>query len=206
MSRRALARSLSLSLVVALAVFSLSTAQAGPGTATVKKANDTVNALLGKNAAPGSKAEKRLVAQVTRNLRGFLDIDELGRLAMADHWAKLTEKQRTEYTTLLRKLIETSYVKGLRANLKYVVKYTGEAPKGKYLLVTTEIHTKRKGRPFTIGVDYLLRKSGRAWRTFDIITDGVGLVENYRAMFNKIIKKRGFDGLLQRMQRKLAKL
>jgi phospholipid transport system substrate-binding protein len=64
----------------------------------------------------------------------------------------------------------------------------------------------RRGRPFKIGIDYLLRKDGASWRTFDVITDGVGLVENYRAMFNKIIAKDGIDGLIAKMRAKLAKM
>ncbi|MBL4774395.1 MAG: ABC transporter substrate-binding protein [Alcanivoracaceae bacterium] len=71
-------------------------------------------------------------------------------------------------------------------------------------MVKTVIKAKRKGRPLTIEVDYLLRKSGKSLRTFDIMTDGVGLVENYRAMFNKIIAKSGFDALLGKMRKKLA--
>jgi ABC-type transporter MlaC component len=35
-------------------------------------------------------------------------------------------------------------------------------------------------------------------------TDGVGLVENYRTMFNKIMAKDGFDGLIAKMKKKQA--
>ena len=38
----------------------------------------------------------------------------------------------------------------------------------------------------------------------DVKTDGVGLVENYRTMFNKIIAKDGFDGLIAKMKKKQA--
>jgi phospholipid transport system substrate-binding protein len=161
--------------------------------------------LQGKTEA-GSKQEADLLDRATRSLQGFLDVDELGRLALKDHWDKLPAKQRQEYTTLLRKLIETNYVKGLRANLDYAVRYLGEKKRGSFLLVQTAIDSQRKGRPYTIEVDYLLRNVDGGWRTFDVITDGVGLVENYRAMFNNIIGKSGFDGLLGRMRKKLASL
>jgi ABC-type transporter MlaC component len=38
------------------------------------------------------------------------------------------------------------------------------------------------------------------------VTDGVGLVENYRAQFNKIIARDGFAGLMDRMRKKRAKM
>lgn len=177
-------------------------ADTGAGTKAVRSANERVSQLLAKKVAPGSEAEKRLAAQVTSRLRSFLDVDELGTLAMQDHWADLTQAQRDEFLGLLRSLIEKNYIKGLRANLDYKVRYTGEKKKGEHLLVTTEIDAKRKGRPITIAVDYLLRNDKGTWRTFDVLTDGIGLVENYRAMFNKIIAKHGFDGLLDRMRKK----
>src|SRR4051812_37983911 len=64
-------------------------AKSGPGTQVVKSANDTIAALLKEKVAAGSKAEKDLAAKVTTSVRGFLDIDQLGKRAMVDNWAKL---------------------------------------------------------------------------------------------------------------------
>jgi len=86
------------------------------------------------------------------------------------------------------------------------VVYLGEKARDGDLLVSTEVHAKRKGRPYTVAVDYVLRKDGAGWRAFDVATDGVGLVENYRAQFNKIIAKDGFAGLLDRMRKKKAQM
>lgn len=183
-----------------------SSAAAGAGTDTVRKANDTVSKLLRKKVAAGSDAEAKLATKITTQLRGFLDVEELGKRALSDHWERLEPAKRAEFMKLLRELIEANYVKGLRANLDYEVTYIGEKPKGEDVLVTTSIKTMRRGRPYTIGIEYLLRKDGSGWRTFDVITDGVGLVENYRAMFNKIIAKDGIDGLIKKMRDKLAKL
>ena len=56
----------------------------------------------------------------------------------------------------------------------------------------------------TIAVDYVLVKAGTKLRAWDVRTDGVGLVENYRTMFNKIIAKDGFAGLSAKMKKKQA--
>jgi phospholipid transport system substrate-binding protein len=138
-------------------------------------------------------------------VRGFLDIDELAKRALADHWAKLTKAQQDEYLAVLRGLIEDNYIKGLRANLEYTVAYKGETTNAdKTVLVQTEVTSKRRGRPIKIAVDYVLVESGGKLRCFDIKTDGVGLVANYRTQFNKIIAKDGFDGLLAKMKKKRA--
>jgi ABC-type transporter MlaC component len=180
-------------------------ARTGAGTQAVKSANDTIAALLKQKAPPGSKEEKDLAAKVTTSVRGFLDIDQLGKRAMVDNWPKLSKVQQDQFLGLLRALIEDNYVRGLRANLDYQVDYTGESTdKDGNVVVTTKINTKRRGRPYTIEVDYVLVKDGDKLRAWDVKTDGVGLVENYRTMFDKIIDKDGFDGLMTRMKKKQA--
>ena len=171
----------------------------GPGTQAVKAANDTIAGLLKQKVAAGSPEEKALAAKVTTSVRSFLDIDELGKRAMVDQWTKLSADQQKEFLSVLRELIESNYVKGMRSNLEYTTDYTGETTdKDGNTTVTTTIQTKRKGRPYSIEVDYVLVK-GRAW---DVKTDGVGLVENYRTQFNKIIDKDGFAGLIAKMKKK----
>ncbi len=175
----------------------------GPATNAVKQANTTISELLKKKAPGGSAQEKALSAKVTSSVRGFLDIDALGKSALSKHWDGLPKAQRTEFLGLLRSLIEAKYVDGLRANLDYSVSYTGEASqKGGKRLVRTEITATRRGRPHKIAVDYLVTGSGKRWQAVDVITDGVGLVENYRAQFNSIIAKKGFDGLLGLMRKR----
>ena len=175
----------------------------GPGTAAVKAANEKIAGLLKQKPAAGSKEEKELAAKVTTSVRDFLDIDELGKRAMADQWGKLTKEQQAEFLTTLRALIEDNYVRGLRANLEYTVDYNGESTdKDGNTVVTTTINTKRKNRTVKISVDYVLKKQGDKLKAWDVKTDGVGLVENYKTQFNKIVEKEGFNGLISRMKKK----
>ncbi|HEX5062503.1 MAG TPA: ABC transporter substrate-binding protein [Kofleriaceae bacterium] len=178
-------------------------AKAGPGTAAVKTANEKISALLKQKPAAGSPQEKELAGKVTTSVRDFLDIDELGKRAMSDQWSKLTKEQQAEFLSTLRALIEDNYVKGLRSNLAYTVDYTGETTdKDGNTIVTTTVNTKRKGRPFKINIDYVLKKDGDKLKAWDVKTDGVGLVDNYRVQFNKIIEKDGFPGLIAKMKKK----
>ena len=198
---------LRLSIILGCIVAIPTWAQAkSPGTKAVQKANDTIRTLLRKKVQPNTPAEAKLARKVTAEVRQFLDVEELGKRAMRDQWAKLTKVQRKEFTALLRNLIEKNYIKGLRANLQYTVVYKHENSSKDGIVVATEINTKRHNRPYTVTIDYLLREDKGTLRAFDVITDGIGLVENYRAQFNKIIAKEGIDGLLKRMRKKLSKM
>jgi ABC-type transporter MlaC component len=177
----------------------------GPGTTVVRAANDTISSLLKLKVAAGSAEEAKLAASVTAKVRDFLDIDQLGELALGEHLAKMSEAQRKDFRALLRALIEDNYVKGLRANLSYTVSYLGEqAGKDGAIEVQTAIDTKRNGRPYQIKIDYVLRTQDGKLRAFDVKTDHVGLVENYKITFDKIIAKDGVDGLIAKMQKKRA--
>ena len=187
-----------------LAVAAPAWADDGPGTSAVRRANDGVKALLEQKPEPGSPAEKQVASQISTRLEGFLDIDELGQRALGDHYAKLSAAQRKEFLALLRDLVESNYIKAMRSNATYEVRYVKEEEQDGGRLVTTELVLTRNGRPEVMSVEYRVRKEGDQWRAFDLVTDGVGLVENYRAQFNQIIAKEGIGGLLDRMRKKKA--
>jgi phospholipid transport system substrate-binding protein len=174
----------------------------GAATASVRKANKTLTELLKKKVEPGSAEEKALSREVTSKLSSFLDVDELGRRAMKDHWEKLSAEQKKEFSKLLRELVEANYVKALRSQLEYEVAYVGESPKDSAVSVATEVRSTKNGRKRTMSIDYVLHQDASAWRVFDLVTDGVGLVQNYRAQFNKVIAKEGVTGLIERMRKK----
>ncbi len=173
-------------------------AKAGPGTAAVKAANDKIFDLIKKKAP---------AADVTKAVHAFFNIDALGKAAMADQWSKLKPAEQTEFLKLLNELIQASYVNIQTGNVAYTTNYVSETTNAKgNLLVATEIKTTRKGRPFTIKIDYELIKNGANLQAMDLIVDGSSTVDNYRQMFNKIMKDKGYSGLVEKMKAKLAEL
>ena len=75
-------------------------------------------------------AFEQLKAKLKREVNRFLDFHELARLALAQHWTKRTEQERKEFVDILRALIERSYLKQLRSNLKYKISYRSESVRG----------------------------------------------------------------------------
>lgn len=199
--------------VVATGVFcALSLLAAGARAATpsksatesIRSANDRLRELLAQEAANPAQKD-RIHRQVMAEVRDLLDIDFLTQRALADHWATMTPKQRTEIQGTLRSIVEKNYLSQLRGNLDYKVDYAGEEKKGDDVRVRTIIRVEKNGRPSKMSVDYDLRPEGGGWRVFDVVTEEVSILKNYRAQFNRIIAKEGVDGLITRMKSKLAK-
>src|SRR6266487_4613950 len=108
-------------LVFAL-TFTLPALASGSGPmATLKQLNGDVDKLLRQKPSPGTPAEQKQKNDIKELAGKLLDYGELAKRALASHWDKLNDKQRNEFVTTLRELIERNYVKQLRTNLDYQV-------------------------------------------------------------------------------------
>jgi phospholipid transport system substrate-binding protein len=173
--------------------------------ATLKQKNGEVDKLLRQKPEVGSPAEKKQKDDIRALARTLLDYGELAKRSMATHWEKLTKPQRDEFVTTLQQLIERNYVKQLRANLDYQVQYRNEQIDGDEAQVQTVVKVKTQGKSTDAEIVYKLRhEETDGWRVYDVITDEVSLVRNYRNQFNKIITEHSYDELIKKMKNKLA--
>jgi phospholipid transport system substrate-binding protein len=168
----------------------------------LKKRHDSVAAILRKPVKTDAARENRN-AELDRILGTLLDFDELSRRTLRDHWKGLAEAQRTEFSKLFVNLIERSYRKNLESTLDYAIRYEGESPGPGGVVVHTVARSKKNRRAPEIVIDYALGKSDGGWKVFDVTTDGVSLVDNYRNQFNRIIKRKGWEGLIAKMRARL---
>jgi phospholipid transport system substrate-binding protein len=137
-------------------------------------------------------------------LDGLLDYPELARRALGRHWDARSEAERREFSDLLEQLVARSYQDNLQRTLSFEVDYVGAESADEGVLVKTRARDRRNRRAQPVEIDYSMRRVGEAWRVFDVHTDGVSLVENYRSQFNRIIDREGFPGLLTKMRNRLA--
>jgi phospholipid transport system substrate-binding protein len=173
--------------------------------AELKKSNAQLDKVLHKNV-PNWTPEAELEREEVRKLvGGFLDYNELARRSLARHWDTITPKQRAEFTETLRQLVERSYLKQVHGGggPNYNIKYEKEEKAGNEATVDATLHTVSRGKKVEIALQYkMLGKDGK-WVVYDVVTDEQSMLENYRAEFNKIIAKDGFDALVKRMKKKL---
>ncbi|HVZ75115.1 MAG TPA: ABC transporter substrate-binding protein [Polyangia bacterium] len=171
--------------------------------AELKKSNLALDKVLTKNV-PNWTPEAELQRTEVRKIVGsFLDYGELARRSLAKHWDTLTPKQREDFSNTLRELVERNYLRQLHGNANYNIKYEKEEKAGNEATVDATLHTMSRGKKVEIAMQYkMLAKNGQ-WVVYDVLTDEQSMLENYRAEFNKIITKDGFDALMKRMKKKL---
>jgi phospholipid transport system substrate-binding protein len=197
-------RTLAVLMMASLGAVPLAHGAVGLGPmATLKQKNGEVDKLLRQKVGKGTPAEQKQKDDIKQLAASLLDYDELAQKSLAAHWDKLTPAQRTEFVTTLRELIERNYVKQLRTNLDYQVQYKNEENEGDRATVSTVVKVKSAGKNTDAEIIYKMKKDPDGWRVWDVITDEISLVKNYRTQFNKIITEQSYDALIKKMKSKL---
>jgi phospholipid transport system substrate-binding protein len=170
--------------------------------AELKKSNEKLDKILQKNRPDWSPESELQRAEVRKLVGSFLDYGELARRALGKHWEGINPKQREDFVDTLRELVERSYLRQVHGNANYNIKYDKETKQDNEATVTGVLNTVARGKKVKIALEYKMLWKGDHWVVYDVVTDEQSMLENYRAEFNKIINKEGFDALVKRMKKK----
>ncbi len=169
----------------------------------LKRANAQLKKQLGNRKPSWSPEAQARNVEIKKIVGSFLDFEELARRSLIRHWETLNPKQRTDFVRTLRDLVERNYVRQLYGQPEYELKLDKEELAGDEATVVGSLRASAKGKPVTMSLEYKLIRKQNRWVVFDVVTDELSLLENYRAEFNKVIARDSFDVLLTRMKRKL---
>ena len=175
-------------------------------TAHVQTIAEQVIEIVNTQAEPGSaEAETRLEA-LRSTISSSIDFELLSSRTLGSHWDARSPEEKATFIALLRDMVETSYSRNLGdvsvSNDDYNVVYTDER--------TRRGRTTVEGRLSAGGEEHFieikLENRDTTWAIYDIITDDVSLEESYAESFDRIIVEDGWEGLITRMQERLAEL
>jgi phospholipid transport system substrate-binding protein len=129
------------------------------------------------------------------------DFQGAAALALGPVWQSRTFEQQKEFVGLFTGFLERGYVAviGSKASVADGVKiqFLGESVAGDSATVATTLLTRNGSE---LPVDYSMVRRGDRWAVRDVIIDGVSLVANYRAQFNRILRTASYADLLARMR------
>lgn len=181
--RRCLSCFRSLGVVAALtcAGFPVEPAYAGPATDAMKGTIDEVLRILrDKELKQPAKADER--RQMLEKVVGDrFDYQEMSRRALGAPWNTLSDKDRQEFVGLFKSLLVSSYADKIETYSGEGVLYVNERTEKDYAEVRTKVQTGKTDIP----LDYRLLNKAGDWRVYDVVVDGVSLVNNYRGQFTK---------------------
>lgn len=186
---------LALALAASIAL-TVTAAWAGAPTDQLRSSVDQVIRLL-QGTAPAGNARR---VALLRAIEPRFDLVEMARRALGRYWRDRTDREREQFVALFGELLRRAYLTRIEAYAGERVDYTGETVDGDYATVRTRIETRHDA---DIPVTYRMIRRGDDWLVYDVLVEGVSLVENYRAQFNTIIETSSYAELVTKMSAKL---
>jgi phospholipid transport system substrate-binding protein len=145
-----------------------------------------------KDPAQASRRRHMLEDTIARRF----DYREMSKRALASHWSRLTDEERTEFVNVFKGFLSDRYASKIEGYSGEKIHYLSERLEGEYAEVRTKLISSKVEYP----MDYrMINKAGR-WYAYDIVADGVSLVRNYRSQFEKILKTGSYEELVSRLK------
>ena len=185
---------LSFLFVVATAASAL----AGPATDTLSTSVDRIITLLADPAYKVSDTRPAMRAKLIAVIGEIFDMKELSRRALGPEWNKFTPEQQERFVTAFGRLLENTYLDKIESYTDEKVQYLKEQELGSD---KAEVATKVVGKGKEIPISYrLVNRSG--WKVYDVVIEGVSLVQNYRSQFGQILMNESPDALITKISGK----
>jgi phospholipid transport system substrate-binding protein len=185
-----------------LLTVSLVNAQSQSPTESIRKPVEQVLAILND---PQYQSEDKKAAQRERlweTTLSMFDFTEIAKRTLARNWLNFNPEQRKAFRDTFARLLTTTYTNKIQGN------YSNE----KVVFTDEEVINETKAmvksnvlrQDVEIPVNYSLKRGKEGWRIYDVKVEGISLVQNYRTQFNKYLKEKTPDQLIEELDRKVA--
>jgi len=177
-------------------------AYAGPPLDTIKGHINKVLDVLSDSSLKGQSGKSAKKAKIRSISEKMFDYNELSRRTLGQNWNKFNNEQQKEFTELYKSILEDAYADKLITYTNEKVLFNKEnILSEKTCEIQTTIVTKKADIPIYYRV---IQKEGE-WRVYDIVIEGVSLVNNYRTQFREILASKSPDGLLDILRKKVGR-
>jgi phospholipid transport system substrate-binding protein len=189
-------------LILPLALVSAHRAWAGPPTDQLRGGVDRVLEVLRDPQLSGDAQSDRRRIAVGKVAGEIFDFGDMAKRALGQHWAERTPAERAEFVRLFTDLIQRAYVGKVDQHAAATkMTFRGETVDADYAVVRTTIPL---GNGSTMPLDYRMHSTRDHWQVYDLNIDGISLVANYRAQFNRFIRTSSYPALVTKLKSQQA--
>ncbi len=148
-----------------------------------------------------ARAEERREL-LRREIKPVFDFEEMSKRSLGPNWRERTPQEREAFVGLFTELLENAYLGKIDSYRGETINYARETIDPPYAVAATVIVTTRGQE---IPVDYRMLRNGDRWRIYDVVIEGVSLVNNYRSQFNAILRKSSFPEMMDKLRDTIRK-
>jgi len=197
-------------IILALAVMAFFSGGFFPAAAGTESATfqlkTSIDQILDVLRDPEFKAENQKDArrEKLRQIAGHrFDYRRMSQLSLAKHWRGRSDGEKEEFTHLFSALLEDAYMSKIESYTDEKVVFLKERIKKKKTKEYAKINTKIITQSAEIPIDYMMFRVGSGpWMVYDMVIEGVSMVNNYRSQFGQILERESFDTLIKQLKDK----
>jgi phospholipid transport system substrate-binding protein len=191
-------------LIISLAalMFSLVSVFAAPPLETIQTQVNRALEVLRDPALKAESAKESKEKKIWAIVDGVFDYTELSKRTLGQHWKQFTPDQQEEFTRLFGKLLGSIYMDRIIAYKDEKVvfgKVTNLSDK------TAEVQSEVFRSSKSIPIHYRMILENGQWKVYDVVIEGVSLVQNYRTQFREILTNKPPEHLLKMLREKTRK-
>ena len=147
----------------------------------------------------GKKVKEQRVEAAANKL---FDYVELSKRTLGLNWNKFSPEQRKEFVELYRTILKNAYVDKITAYTNEQVNFTKEVPLTE---TTVEVQSVVVSKGGETPIFYRVMKKENSWKVYDVVIEGVSLINNYRTQFREILGNNPPEKLLETLRKKVSK-
>jgi len=170
---------------------------------TVKANVDSVLQVLRDPKLQGEAGKKVKEQKVEAAADQVFDFVELSKRTLGLNWNTFTMDQRKEFVQLFRSILRDAYINKITAYTNEHVNFIKEVPLSD---TTSEVQAVVVTKGGQIPVNTRLIKRGNDWKVYDLVIEGVSLINNYRTQFREILANNPPEKLLETLRNKPSTL
>lgn len=163
----------------------------------LEQRDQEVKDLLGPAGSDYSQEQRDLLKDIINDV---IDYRSMAQFALGDTYDEISEEEREEFVNLFSTIIRDNSLNSLdiyRAEVTYTqITVDGDRARVSTTAALDDVRTN---------VDYDLRRLNDNWMITDMTIDSVSTAESYNRQFQSIIRRRGFDALLQSLRNRAAR-
>lgn len=180
-----------------------SLAFAGVPLETLKGHVDGVLDILRDPSLKAESAKKVKKDKIRAISQKMFDFTELSKRTLARNWSALSPEQQKEFIKLYQSLLEDTYANKIMAYTDEKIVFNTEVPLTEKTVEVRSMVLRKSGE---IPIYYRMLLKDAVWKVYDVVIEGVSLINNYRSQFREILSNKPPDALIDSLRKKVGKV
>jgi len=164
---------------------------------------DSLNKIVVDTVADTKLSDAQKTEHLSDMFRDYVNIQWIGRFVLAQNWRSLKPAQQTEYLQAYENYLLRTYIPIFKEYKDVKVEFLSATPlknPAEYMVATRVV---RVDEP-EIQISYRIKKDASCFKVYDMVAEGVSMLNTQRQDFTSIFANNGYKELVRILKSKVG--